>query len=404
MAGGQQGLCHDTRAMRVVFSCVAGSQQHLNCLLPLARAARDEGHDVLFASGADRAATVDAHGFRFAAAGLDFAGLIRRTSELFPEYRLGGPDEELVTYRDFFALVAGPPLADDLVDIIADFDADVVVHEAAEFGGPLAAARRDIPSVTHAWGLPIPPRIAIAAGAALAPMWTAEGLDPGLYGGMYRNGYIDVCPPSLTDPDSRAHCGSVRGLRPAAATGPVDPATAAWLAALPDRPVVHMTMGTAAFGGVLRVFRAVAAELAADDLTLVLTVGPDRDPAAVQPLPANAMAFSYVPHATLLPHCDVVINHGGTGSVFSALEHGVPVVVLPQGADQFRMADAVAGAGVGIAIGARGTAADVAAATRALLRDQSYRAAAKLVQSEIVSMPDASSVVAWLTTIARERL
>ena len=39
--------------------------------------------------------------------------------------------------------------------------------------------------------------------------------------------------------------------------------------------------------------------------------------------------------ALLLPLCAATVGHGGSGSVLAALAEGLPMVLLPQGADQF---------------------------------------------------------------------
>jgi UDP:flavonoid glycosyltransferase YjiC (YdhE family) len=52
-------------------------------------------------------------------------------------------------------------------------------------------------------------------------------------------------------------------------------------------------------------------------------------------IPPNAAVVGYVPHAAVLPHAALAINHAGHGSVMAALAHGVPLVCLPTlGADQ----------------------------------------------------------------------
>jgi len=50
--------------------------------------------------------------------------------------------------------------------------------------------------------------------------------------------------------------------------------------------------------------------------------------------PANVQIERYVPQKHLLPHCQLVVSHGGSDSVLGALAHGLPMVLLPIGADQ----------------------------------------------------------------------
>jgi UDP:flavonoid glycosyltransferase YjiC (YdhE family) len=50
--------------------------------------------------------------------------------------------------------------------------------------------------------------------------------------------------------------------------------------------------------------------------------------------------------AALLPHCDVVLTHGGYGAIMACLSLGLPMVVLPVSADQPRNARRCADLGV----------------------------------------------------------
>ena len=67
---------------------------------------------------------------------------------------------------------------------------------------------------------------------------------------------------------------------------------------------------------------------------VVVTVGRDIDPAELGPQPAHVRVERYVPQADVLPRASLVVSHGGSGSVLAALAHGVPLVLLPMGADQ----------------------------------------------------------------------
>ena len=80
------------------------------------------------------------------------------------------------------------------------------------------------------------------------------------------------------------------------------------------------------------------------------TVGPAADSGVLGTQPAHVRVEQYVPQTALLPHCDVVVSHAGSGTVLGTVALGVPQLCLPQGADQFLNASAVAGAGAGISL------------------------------------------------------
>jgi UDP:flavonoid glycosyltransferase YjiC (YdhE family) len=85
--------------------------------------------------------------------------------------------------------------------------------------------------------------------------------------------------------------------------------------------------------------------------------------------------------------------------MFGALAHGLPQVVLPQGADNYVNADAVTDAKLGVALRSAELNADsIRDAVRAVLDDPSFREAASRVADEIAAMPSHEEFVADLKT------
>lgn len=380
--------------MRVLLACVAGSQQHLNCLLPLARAAVAAGDEVALASGPDRVAEIRRYGLTFYPVGASFEVLVALAGREAPAYRLGGENEEVLTYTHMFGAVAGPRTARDLLDVLSDFRPDLVIHEAAEFGAPLAATVKGIPFATLTYGLPVPVACLEAAGAALAPAWERYGLVPDPYGGAYRHLAVDIFPQSLRGCSPVHPAAGHRDVRPKALAVPGQGALDSWVRLPADRPIVHVSFGTAAWNRAVTLMRSVVEALSDEDVTVVTVVGPGQDPGELGRLPGNAVARPFVPHGLLLPHCQAVVTHGGAGTTLAALEHGVPLLVLPQGADQFRTADAVEAAAAGLAVRGAVPAEAVRAGVQLLLRHPVLRAGAARVAEEIAVMPAPADALA----------
>ena len=63
--------------------------------------------------------------------------------------------------------------------------------------------------------------------------------------------------------------------------------------------------------------------------------------------PSGALVRRHLPQVALLAHSDVIVHHGGNGSVTEAAAAGVPMVVLPFSTDQFAAAAAIEKSGVG---------------------------------------------------------
>ncbi|HEX8956700.1 MAG TPA: nucleotide disphospho-sugar-binding domain-containing protein, partial [Burkholderiaceae bacterium] len=64
-------------------------------------------------------------------------------------------------------------------------------------------------------------------------------------------------------------------------------------------------------------------------------------------LPDSVFWQDYVPLSSLLPHCALLVHHGGIGTTAEALRAGVPQLVVPLAYDQFDNAARVERLGVG---------------------------------------------------------
>ena len=167
------------------------------------------------------------------------------------------------------------------------------------------------------------------------------------------------------------------------------------------RPVVYVTFGTL-FNANLDLFRLALEALADEPVDVVVTVGRDQDPAELEPHPANARVERFIPQAELLPRCSAVVHHGGAGTTFSALAHGVPQVILPQGADNYEHAAMCERSGTAVNLRPDDlTRASLAAAVRRVIHTPQYAAASRTCAQEIVAMPDATGVAqalrAWVS-------
>ncbi|HEY2694585.1 MAG TPA: nucleotide disphospho-sugar-binding domain-containing protein, partial [Pseudonocardiaceae bacterium] len=99
----------------------------------------------------------------------------------------------------------------------------------------------------------------------------------------------------------------------------------------------------------------------------------------------------------LLSVSDGVVHHGGAGTTMTAVAAGIPQLVLPQGADQFLNADAVARASAGAVV----TAQDLDAARLTdLLTGTAKRTAAAKLADELASQPSPADVVPTLVDLA----
>lgn len=369
--------------MRVLFTARPGAG-HLYPVLPLARAVQEAGHEALVAVAEGMRKDVENAHLLCAPTAHDAADL--------GALSLGLPPDR-IRHIIFGQRFAGLELAERLPDVrrlVEAWRPDIVVHEVAEFAGALAAAAAGIPHATISFGPMIDPDVVRLAAESAAPLWRVAGLKPDPSAGIYSLRYYDICPPSLQVP-ALALNPVVRPMRPVP-FGTSDTAPAGSLGNL-HHPVVYFTMGTA-FGRDAELFRTViegARELAG---TLIVTIGGRLETAALGTHPPNVRIHQFIPQAQVLPHCDLMITHGGSGSLLGAMSAGLPVLLLPQGADQFYNSERVLAAGVGLVLRPSEITADaVAGAVRTLLSDPAYASRARAAAAEIAAMPSPADSV-----------
>lgn len=109
----------------------------------------------------------------------------------------------------------------------------------------------------------------------------------------------------------------------------------AWIGDLPPQdttPRVYITLGTVfEHPGI---FEVILDGLKDEPMSVIVTVGRQIDPERFGAQPPNVHIEQYIPQSLLFPHCDLVVCHGGSGTSLSALDHGLPIVMVPLGADQ----------------------------------------------------------------------
>ena len=120
-------------------------------------------------------------------------------------------------------------------------------------------------------------------------------------------------------------------------------------------------------------FRAILDGLATEPVDVVATIGSHGDAALLDGVPANARVERWIPQSRLLPRCAAFVSHAGSGALLGALRAGIPILALPQGADQFSNAERIVEGGIGRRLMPDELAPDtVRDAVRALIDDPGY--------------------------------
>lgn len=373
--------------MRIVFASLP-AYGHLYPMLPLALACADAGHEVTVATGEpflDRLPLPTARGV----AGDALHDMESETARNHPELVKSASPLDFATVM--FGETVARRVSPCLLDLFEHDRPDLVVYEASNAGAAVAADLFGVRAVAFGIGLwnPLVPRWQEIAVADQRDRWGARV--PGELG-AFPGGYLDVAPPSLQGPTPLPATRQPIRTVPWAPPGELP----AWLTGDAARPRVYVTLGTVAFGAV-EVLRRAVIETAAHDVDVLVAVGPKGDAAALGELPANVHTERFVPQADVLRRVDLVVHHGGSGTMLGALAHGLPQLLLPQGADQPFNAMAIehAGAGRALANDAQVPGA-IGAAVEALLTEGPERLAAKRIAAEIAAMPAPAEVVSSL--------
>jgi UDP:flavonoid glycosyltransferase YjiC (YdhE family) len=385
--------------LRILLT-TTGHAGHVLPLVPFARAWQRAGHEILVAAPRSRTADVER------------AGLPLRTFE--------EPSEEAVAPIWAATLEADPEEANELVigaifaghkkraalpgilDIVADWEPDVIVRESYEFASVLAAEHYGIPHVRIGPGLASTEEYLNDLALAAAPDLPADAIRD--------SPFLTLNPPELDDPaaPSPARIHRFRSIDNARGRLPN------WWPGNDD-PLVYLSFGSVA--GAMdflfpRVYRVALEQLAELPARILVTIGNAREPLELGPQPANVRVERWVPQADVAARAGAMVVHGGYGTVHGALCAGVPLVVAPLFADQPHNARRVAELGAGIALPAPGSLgrladqapelfAELGLAVEHVLVDARYRRAARRVAMSASTLrPVHASVGVLLAAVA----
>jgi UDP:flavonoid glycosyltransferase YjiC (YdhE family) len=124
----------------------------------------------------------------------------------------------------------------------------------------------------------------------------------------------------------------------------------------------------------------------------------------VNSVPVSVRIERYVPLSLLLPRCDLVVCQAGFSTTVTALRHGLPLVLIPLGADQPLVAQQTARLGAGPVLGPHErTPEAIRTAVRTSLATPTYRRNAEWVRDAMSALPGPEHAVALLDRLAEER-
>ena len=380
--------------MRVLVTSVP-AVGHFLPVVPLAMAFRAAGHQVLVAL-AEHAEVAARAGLPVVdvAPGYDSVAVTRQVLRDDPTFLESvwnvtvTQDMTIAPRAPMFAAI-NRPLVPGTVELADRWRPDLVVYEQTATVGPMVAARLGVPAVQQNIAILSTGDTHRATAVLLGDLCETYKIPPLPAPLMI----IEVIPPSMLSVPAE---GWFMGGRPYNGGGVLG----SELPRRPEKPQVAVTLGagfSAGFYGVgaLEPVIKAAAEVDANFLIALGEAAADR----LGPLPANVRSLDrWFPYGELFCTCAAVVHHGGGGTIMTAIDAGIPQMVVPSDGDPGGpiMADAVQNRGLGIST----TPGEITPEQlERLLTDDAFKRATAEVQAEVAGLPSPATIAARLVDL-----
>ncbi len=378
--------------------CSTAATGHFTPLVPVARACAAAGHEVRVAAPA----SFESHVRR---AGLDHAPFDDVPAEIagpifasLPALSMEEANRRVV--QEIFGGHAARHATPGVRATIDDWRPGLVVREPAELGSLVAAQEAQVPHVEVLAGLAEVSALLLAElDEPLAALEADAAIDQGtLLEAITSSPCCTSVPASLDRPPG--HGGRPVWRYRANSDGhPTGSLPEPWGDS--DLPLVYATFGTVAgaFDTFTDVYAKTLEALAGQPVRVLLTTGHSLDPESLRPWPANAHVRQWWPQEQVMPLASAMVAHGGFGTTMTALEAGVPQVVLPLFAfDQWVNARRIQAIGAGRMLdGGPAATTELAAAVAEVTLDPAYRQKAEAFAADFTALPDVATLVPLLT-------
>ncbi|MEU6024233.1 activator-dependent family glycosyltransferase [Micromonospora sp. NPDC048871] len=428
--------------MRVLFTTFA-AKTHMFAQVPMAWALHTAGHEVYLASQPDLADLISRTGLTAVPVGDplnleaqfevvnenvgDDANRTVEESDVGLDMSEEDPakltwDRTLTIFTAMTSMVfqnaSSEPMMDDLVAFARSWQPDLVVWDTMTFAGAVAARACGAAHARLLYGLDLVGNTRAAFNRHLAglpvelrddPMaeWLGfslerYGCDTGFGEDMVVGDFsIDQFPQSMRFP---LDVPTVP-VRYTPYNGPA--LVPDWLHDRPKPKRVCLTLGLShrdERGGDRASIGDILASLADLDVEVVATLNA-RQTESLPSLPGNVRVVEFVPLNVLLPTCDAVIHHGGSGTLTTAMLHGVPQLIVPHMVwDSINTARRLADYGAGDYVRdiERLSGDELRTRLVRLLTEPSVRHNAARLRREMVGTPGPNDLVPVLEKLAAE--
>jgi len=379
--------------VRVLVTSTAGDG-HLSPLIPFVAALRRRGDEVLVVVPPSAAERAHRTGARVCLAEAPPADAL---ADAWARFVVASAAEAaVIVNREIFGQLGTAAMLPTVDEVCRTWQPAAVLHEAAEFAGPIAADKHGIAHLQVA--------ISLAEVEAASLELAAPALEPygsGVTSRIHASRYLSRFPAKL-DPSPYPHTFRYR----------MDSSCPDPTAVLPNwwpgtiAPLVYITFGTVtgSLGASDQLYQAALAAVGTLDVRVLMTTGRGHTP-DLGPLPPQVHVEEWVSQGEVLREASAVVCHGGSGTVLGALAGGIPMVIVAMFADQPANARRVVDAGAGLLLTQpAGSANDRAhldkdavrelrTALHAVLTQDKFRDAARQIAHQVDATPDVAAVL-----------
>jgi MGT family glycosyltransferase len=154
-----------------------------------------------------------------------------------------------------------------------------------------------------------------------------------------------------------------------------------------EKPIIYISLGSVtSYNSKTFFYQQCLQAFANSEYTVVMSVGKFIDIAELGNIPPNFIVSNYVPQMQVLQQASVFITHGGTNSTWEALIHKVPLVVFPQGGDQYLVANRVEELNIGVWIKQKNIAPlKLRSLVEQIIKDEKIRSNVDLLSSSLIT-------------------
>ncbi|MFD6065851.1 MULTISPECIES: nucleotide disphospho-sugar-binding domain-containing protein [Amycolatopsis] len=377
--------------MKILF-IPAGSQATIFSFVPLAMAARNAGHEVFMTATEDLVPAVVSVGLpAYPVSSLPFNYFIGKDRAGQPVEIPREPAAQMRAIGAGFARMGAVTL-DALIELAQDWRPDLIVGGPISYAAPLLAAYLDVPFLVQAYDIND----------------MNSGSDPGALEELQPElnrlkldripdpvAFLDVCPPSLR-PEGAAPTEQMRWI-----PGNKQRRLERWMYTRGERRRVCVTLGNrVGLAHDIDFVRRLAEDVSALDVEVVIPV-PESSEAELHEALGDEVRVGWIPLDVVAPTCSLIVHHGGGVTGMTAMNAGVPQLILPVVAYSTLSARRIAAFGAAdVLLPGEATPENIVRSSRQLLSTPSYSDRSAQLSKEIAALPGPAELVAVLERVA----